>query len=81
MNESELTLALSATLRVTSRAALRAGGYGAAPVATADGAARSAAFAGASLSGERVSTGVDVWLPLLGDPFTVKLSVLIGVRF
>jgi hypothetical protein len=81
MNESELDGAVAGSLAVTRLTGVHAGFYGAVPVATEDGLARAAGFAGASVDGERIGTSLEVHVPLAGNPFTAKLLLEVGARF
>ncbi len=81
MNESELDGALSGSLAVSRLVGVRAGFYGAVPVAVADGHARAAGFAGFGADNGRASSEFELHLPVAGDPFTVKLLLELGVRF
>jgi hypothetical protein len=81
MNESELDGALGASFALARLAHVRAGFYGAVPVAVEDGRARAAGFAGVGVESRRVSTSLELHLPLVGDPFTVKLVLELGTRF
>jgi hypothetical protein len=81
MNESELDGALAGSLAVTRLIGVRAGFYGAVPVAVTDGQARAAGFAGFGVDNGRVSSDFELHLPVAGDPFTVKLLLELGVRF
>lgn len=81
MNESELDAAAAGSFAITSGVGARAGFYGAVPVATEDGRARAAGFAGVGVQNQRFGTSMELHLPLAGDPFTAKLLLEVGTRF
>ncbi len=81
MNESELDAAAAGSFAVTPLVGARAGFYGAVPIATEDGRARAAGFAGVGVQNQRFGTSMELHLPLAGDPFTAKLLLEVGTRF
>lgn len=81
MNESELDGALAGSVGLSRLVGVRAGFYGAVPVAVDDGRARAAGFAGFAVENRRVSSDFELHLPVAGDPFTAKLLLELGVRF
>lgn len=81
MNASELESALAATFEPAHPFALRSGIYGAAPIATQNGAARAAAFVSFGVEGTRMGAAVELHLPLVGDAFSAKLQLESTYRF
>jgi hypothetical protein len=81
MNESELDAAAGGSLAITPVLGARVGFYGAVPVATEDGHARAAGFAGLDAQNRRFGSSIELHLPLAGEPFTAKLVLQVGARF
>jgi len=81
MNESEIAGAAGAGYRLHELVRLRAGLYGALPVAMSGGRSRGVAIAGVDLLVDPVDLGLEGQLPFAGDPFQMKARLTGGVRF
>ena len=81
MNASEIEGALSAGYRLFEYFRVRAGSYGAAPVAAENGKARAAAFVGGDVLLGRWELGLEGHIPYIGDPFTAKGIMSVSAHF
>lgn len=81
MNASEVEASASAGYLIHELVRARAGVYGALPVDDRTGASRAAALVGADLIVDRFDLSLEGHLPLVGDPFLVKVVLATGVRF
>ncbi|HMJ16281.1 MAG TPA: hypothetical protein VK524_32935 [Polyangiaceae bacterium] len=80
MNRSEVSGALSASLALLPAFRMRAGVYGALPIADEDGASRAAARIGVGWTLPHLETMLEIHRAFVGDPFTQKLVLEIAVR-
>ena len=82
MNLSELEVALSGGVSVHARLRLRAGAYGAVPIASPNGAPRASAFLGVDVGAlEWLDVGVEGHVPLLGTAFQMKALLFVAARW
>jgi hypothetical protein len=81
MNASEIAGRASAGYRLVDWLRVRAGVDGAVPVADDQGESRAIAVLGLDLLPDPFNAAVEGQVPFIGDPFTVKAVVAVGLRF
>jgi hypothetical protein len=80
MNSSELEPLVAVAVDVAGPFRVRGGAYGGFPVGSSDGASRMAAFVAVEIARGSFGASVQGELPLVGDPFTSRLSLELSTR-
>lgn len=81
MNLSEIEASAAAGYTFFSLLRVRAGTYGAVPIATQQGASRMAALAGIDILFKWIQISAEQHLPLIGDPFRAKTAIALSTAF
>lgn len=82
MNRREVEVTAIAAFHVHNALRVRGGVYGAVPIAVDEGRSRAVVLAALDVvTSRRVDAGVEVHVPLVGAPFSLKLALRAALRF